>query len=550
MDSQLPAAQSADDEPADVTPNAGDATEATRARPAAAEPAPSPSAILDGSQALAHDGHDVDLFARAAGDYGRLGRLVDEAGARLRTAPALLRDLYWSFVKRAPRLAPPAPLTPAHELNRAILQELMTTTAWRDARAAGTVGDALTSAMATIGTAGQVLAALDPDTIDHVNELARLEGAAEELLAQAETLDDLATQGVGERVADLLARAVAARQQATEAVTRAATLIEQVAAGAEARADAVRRAARAGLAEAAAEIEQATAAIKAFGGGYGVGAGSGGMGGPPLSLKDKLALAQQVGQSPTLQQIAALAGRLVRIALQVQATRVVHPPDEVTTVTTGADLARVLPSELALLPDPATEDLFFVRFTEQRLLQYELVGQDPQGQGPIVLAVDGSGSMAGPKEVWAKAVALALLAIAGKQRRELAVLHFGGTPQELRVFRFPRGQATPQDLLACASLFYGGGTRFEPWMQAALDLIDEAAFERADVVCLSDGLVGIDPAVHAAWQRRRRERGMRCFAVLIGTHEGAGVLATISDALLSLDRLQDDLPVLSTIFAI
>ena len=127
---------------------------------------------------------------------------------------------------------------------------------WRDARAAGTVGDALTSAMATIGTAGRVLAALDDDTVARVNELADLERRRRDLLAQAETLDELAGQAADERAADLVARAEAARREAAEAAARAAELTEQVAAGAEARADAVRRAARAGLAEAAAEIDR------------------------------------------------------------------------------------------------------------------------------------------------------------------------------------------------------------------------------------------------------------------------------------------------------
>jgi uncharacterized protein with von Willebrand factor type A (vWA) domain len=157
--------------------------------------------------------------------------------------------------------------------------------------------------------------------------------------------------------------------------------------------------------------------------------------------------------------------------------------------------------------------------------------------------------MAGQKEVWSKAVALALLAIAGKQRRDLAVLHFGGTPDELRVFRFPRGQASPADTLACVAHFFGGGTEFATWMQAALQLIDAAAFDRADVICLSDGLAAIDPAVRAAWQERRQGRGMRCTSILIGTREGAGLLASISDLVLSLD-LADDGEVLRTIFAL
>jgi hypothetical protein len=43
---------------------------------------------------------------------------------------------------------------------------------------------------------------------------------------------------------------------------------------------------------------------------------------------------------------------------------------------------------------------------------------------------------------------------------------------------------------------------------------------------------------------------MRCFAVLIGTREGAGLLTGLSDALLTLDDLADDGPALQIIFAI
>jgi uncharacterized protein with von Willebrand factor type A (vWA) domain len=520
---------------------------------AAATDAPdtiSPGAITDGSQVIDHDGYDLQVYAQAIDAYGRLGRLVSEVGDRLRTAPALIRDVWLSFYKAAPRLAPPAPLVPAYELNREILAGLVATIEWKSVRAAGTVGDPLTSAMATIGTAERVLEALGEATIHQINELADLDLATRDLLATAELLDDLVVEAGGDRAADLAARASAARQAAAEAAQRVTTIRHQVATEAEARADTVRRAARAGLAAAEAEIDQTQTALKVFGGGYSVGAGPGAGAAATLVVRQKVALAQQIASNPKLQQIAALAGRLTRVALQVQATRVAHPPDEVTAITSGDDLAHILPAELALLGDPDLEDLFFLRLVERRLMVYELAGHEPQGQGPIVVSLDNSGSMAGAKECWAKAVALALVAIAARQRRDIAILHFGGTPQELRLFRFPRGQASPQELLACCTQFYGGGTVFEPWLLAALRLIDESAFARADVICLSDGLVRIDPAVQAEWQRRRQERGMRCFSVLIGTREGAGLLAAISDALLTLDDLADDGQVLPTIFAV
>ena len=101
----------------------------------------------------------------------------------------------------------------------------------------------------------------------------------------------------------------------------------------------------------------------------------------------------QVGHSPKLRQIAAVCGRFTRIALQRQKTRVKHPPDEITSITTGSEIERLLPSEIALLADPDLEDLFYLRFAERGLMQYDLIGHEPQGQGPIIIAIDESGSM-------------------------------------------------------------------------------------------------------------------------------------------------------------
>ena len=51
-------------------------------------------AIADGSQAIAHDGFDVETFVQAVDDYARLGRTVEEMAGVIRTGSALLRDLF------------------------------------------------------------------------------------------------------------------------------------------------------------------------------------------------------------------------------------------------------------------------------------------------------------------------------------------------------------------------------------------------------------------------------------------------------------------------
>src|SRR5688500_8307528 len=103
-------------------------------------------AITDGSQVMAHDGYDVESFQQAAEDYGRLARAVEGAADKMHTGEALTRDIFWSFLKSAPRAEPVATLSPAHEINQQIINQIMSTTEWRELREGGAVGDPLLSA--------------------------------------------------------------------------------------------------------------------------------------------------------------------------------------------------------------------------------------------------------------------------------------------------------------------------------------------------------------------------------------------------------------------
>ena len=513
-------------------------------------------AITDGSQAIAHDGFDVETFEQAADDYARLARTVEETAGAIRTGSALLRDLFWSFHKRAPRLEPVAPLSPAHEINREIIEQILSTTEWREMRESGTVGDPLSSAMATIGCAASAVAALDKETIRYLNQLHELAGEVEQLFDRAEALDELAALSPDEERSNQLKReALEARADAAKKDKKAEHLSRKLEESSEEREQKVRRAVRRGLAEAMTEVEQANDAIKAFGSGYDAGFGTenGSGGRNSLSTKEKLVIAQQVGRSPKLQQIAAVCGRFTRIALQQHKTRVKHPPDEITSITVGSEIERLLPSEIALLADPDLEDLFYLRFAESGLMQYDLIGHEPEGQGPIIIAIDESGSMTTDYggmtgEVWSKAVMLALLSIARLRKRDLAVIHFSG-PDDLRLDLFPKGEASPAEVIACASFFFNGGTVFEPWMEKALELVDGSQFEKADVICVSDGISDVSAEAQAEWARRRAERGMRAYSVLIGSNQGEALLDEISDAVFRLDDLRGDLLALEVIFS-
>lgn len=517
------------------------------------EPPITTRAITDGSQVIAHDGYDVQEFAETVTTFPKLARTVNEAHQQLCTGTALLRDLYWSFHKAAPRLAPTS-LTPEHEINQQIITEIMSTSEWRELREIGTIGDAFASALATTGAGEKAIATLSAETIAQMNELADLTSEAEKLFQQAESLEEL-SRLVKEpgKVTQLQAQSAKDRAQAAQKINSAGQLKDSLDTTREQREQSVRQAARRGLRNALQEIEQVNDAAEAFGSTAGA-IGNNQRLDTHHEANEKLQLAQQLQRNPKLQQIAAICGRFKRIAWRQQKSRVKFPPDEIVSLMQGNDLAHLLPGELALLASPHTEDLFYLRYAEQSLLQYDLIGHEPQGQGPIILALDESGSMnevcgAMRKEVWSKAVMLGMLSIARWQQRDFAVIHFSGAA-EIRVDRFPKGQASTQEVINCANHFYSGGTVFDEWMEAALQLINESAFQQADCICLSDGVGDLHADTLNRWRQAKQERGMHAYSILIGLEEGEETLRKFSDTIFCLDDLAEDLPALETIFSI
>ena len=513
------------------------------------------AADISGVACLNHDSFDLDSFDQALSDYPHFKQTIEDSGSTLATGSALMRDLFWSFHKRAPIVAPPAPLKHAYEVNRQILEQVMNTIEWKQVREAGTADDLMMSSIATMSVAENAISALDHNTIQKINDLNGLESQMAQLFSQAETLDDLAQQATGRKATELFERAQQARLEAEQTQTQLEELnaelngeIEQAQAG-------IRQAARQGLSQAEQDIDSTNEAIKAYSGGYDL--GGFGLAKNGHSTKEKLELAQKVRSSEKLKQIAELCGRLTRIALAVQKAKVKHPPDEIASIEVGNNVARMLPSELCLLADLELEDLFILKFTEKRLAQYELIHHEPQGRGPIILAIDESGSMDEPavpgesitKEAWAKGIALALMAIARLQKRDIAIIHFASRNQIKTQF-FIKGQASPEEALQVAEFFYDGGTAFEPWMEKTLELIDQSTFDKADVICVTDGLTSISETVKSNWLQTKAARAMRAFGILIGTDEGASVLASITDAMLPLDMLKNDDPILQTIFSI
>jgi len=257
--------------------------------------------------------------------------------------------------------------------------------------------------------------------------------------------------------------------------------------------DVLRRTARAACGKASVAIEELREAMEglehvAFGQVPGVGTsqhGTSGDGGNARSL------AARLRDSPRLREIAKLAGRFKRIAGGKRRSKVKHGADELMDVEVGAEVSRLLPLELALLVHPSTKLLAMRNLLERNSLQYRLEGTEVLGKGPLVVALDRSGSMEGARDVWSSAVALALLSVAQIERRPFALLGFDASVKHESLVM--PGQALPE-----AGLFMpcDGGTDIDNVIRRGLEIIEEHpnGLKKADIVLISDGGSNADNA--------------------------------------------------------
>lgn len=229
---------------------------------------------------------------------------------------------------------------------------------------------------------------------------------------------------------------------------------------------------------------------------------------------------------PELREIADRLGRSEAEA--ARAAQREGGSEEVTGVRFGGDVTSALPSELALLGDEDTEDLFYQRFLERRLVSLELSGSglhgvgEPRRRGPVLGCIDTSGSMGGAPEAAAKALVLAVCRRVLPQGRAVHLLLFGakGEATELRLLR---GRGGLEALLDFLAMRFDGGTDFDTPLVRALELTQERALADADVLVVTDGYARAAPAVVEAVAEARRARGLRVWSVVLGAGGVDGV---------------------------
>lgn len=231
-----------------------------------------------------------------------------------------------------------------------------------------------------------------------------------------------------------------------------------------------------------------------------------------MPLRNKLELAEILSKSKKVQEVAKWAGKFIPIARSKQKTKHKNSVER-SGVEMGDDLERLLPSELIQYINPKTKREFLRRLAEKETLQYEKKGKEKLGKGSIILCLDQSGSME-KLETQSKGFALAIMAIARKQKRDFVYIPFSHEVNKIR--EFEKGKIQPREMIEIAEEFLNGGTDFEQPLKKAINFIAKDKFKNGDVIFITDGESKVSDAFLTKFNEIKKAKKFNVLSLIIG----------------------------------
>lgn len=205
------------------------------------------------------------------------------------------------------------------------------------------------------------------------------------------------------------------------------------------------------------------------------------------------------------------------------------PAAEAEEITNGKDLQYLLPSEMALMSDKQTETLFFLKYAtqqlqlfahrpkeESRLKTEQKMKKEPRlEKGPIIVAVDTSGSMSGKPLKIAYSVLMQLLRLARKQKRKCFLMSFSVRSKFLDL-------SLPHNWLRFDQFLedtFSGGTDGEQMLNNAIEMLQTDNFSMADVLIISDFYFPFPTEKTRIKMEIEHSRGTRFYGLKIDSNE-------------------------------
>lgn len=224
----------------------------------------------------------------------------------------------------------------------------------------------------------------------------------------------------------------------------------------------------------------------------------------------------------SLVELAKKIGRSGRMANSTSGKFQHASRSDISGITVGDDLNSVLPAELALLGNTATENLFYHRYAQKRLQIFSSASNpDTTSEstgGPIYICVDTSGSMTGEPEKIAKTLSLAISVIAQSEKRPICMINYS---HQLSYFVLTDLNAQRERFLRFLSHSYSGGNDETRLFRFVFGQLPEqrryrqmaTAFKGGDMLIVSD--YQWCPLAQDVYQliQKARKAGMKFYAL-------------------------------------
>lgn len=214
--------------------------------------------------------------------------------------------------------------------------------------------------------------------------------------------------------------------------------------------------------------------------------------------EERRRISDKIYKSPILREIVEIIGRAkestseednIIYSFLPKGIKTGLPSEDIDRIETGDNLQRALAVEFAM-PD----DVFYSKYAEKGLQQIaplrqrqpkktELHRPKPRPKkGPIIVAIDTSGSMYGRPEEMAKSMLVQLVRIARKEFRSCYLITFS-----VRIKTIDLGRsANILKMKEFLNTHFTGGNGEEQLIIEALRLLETGEYEMADVLIISD----------------------------------------------------------------
>ena len=224
----------------------------------------------------------------------------------------------------------------------------------------------------------------------------------------------------------------------------------------------------------------------------------------------------------SLVRLAKLIGRSGQSEISSSGRFLTAAKSDIAGITVGNDLNCLLPSEIALLACPSTQDIFYRNYVEKRLQVFASASSSgtvtstaARQDGPVIICLDTSGSMTGEPAEVARALTMAVTIVAQRRGRKVLVVKYADSHNFMAVKNLRKQRRSLLDYL---SIYSGGGNNEDSmfyWLFSEVLPREAADFSSADVLCVSDFFwAGISDEVFGMITENK-EKGMKFYGLKV-----------------------------------